>query len=86
MSIHKSIGLFVILAVAATLCGCCEKGAGNQTADGKHRVITLYAADGRPIQTWEPDDGYDSFEQGWALFKVGGRKVKVTGCIVSEVK
>jgi hypothetical protein len=53
---------------------------------GLNRVVTLYTADGRVMQTWHPDGGYVDFGSGAASFRVDGKRVKVSGTIVFETK
>jgi hypothetical protein len=75
--------LLLLTVMAIGLAGCCS---GKSDANsGKKRIVTLYAADGHIIQTWIPD-GQDNFNGGWAMFRVDGERVKVTGTIVSEIK
>ena len=65
------------------MCGCCND---NRSSVQSTRTITLYANDGSVIKTWTPDDGWSSFSGGWAYFRVNGKKVKVTGTMISEDK
>ena len=75
--------ILILLLPILGLLGCAD-GSNHSRSKGK-RTVTLYACDGKVIQTWVIDN-YDNFSDGWAMFDVNGHAVKVTGTMVSEFK
>ena len=82
---HVALGLIVI--GVALFCSACSNS--HAAPNNRHRVVTLYSADGHAIKSWTLDNKCgctDDFNGGWDMFKIDGERVKISGTIISEVQ
>lgn len=81
--------LFLFCIVAVIMSACKDSTMAQYKALSKPHIITLYAADGNVIKSWESTGSVSNEAQsdGWFFEdKTTGKLVEVTGTIIIEVK
>ena len=80
----------LLFATAVLLLNSCKDSTQAQWQSmGKHHIITLYAADGKEIKTWESTGNVSNEQQsdGWYFEDVTtGKLVEIAGTMVITVK
>lgn len=81
-----------VLFIAASvllLSSCKDSRMAQWNSLGKHHIITLYAADGKEIKTWESTGNVSNEEHsdGWYFEDVAtGKLVEIAGTMIITVK
>lgn len=71
------------------LSSCKDSRRAQWNALGKHHIITLYAADGKEIKSWESTGNVSNQEHsdGWYFEDVEtGKLVEISGTMIITVK
>ena len=81
--------LLVVAIVALGLSSCKDSTMAQFNALGKHHIVTLYAADGKVINTWESTGNVSNqtSSDGWYFEDVTtGKLVEISGTMIITVK
>jgi hypothetical protein len=85
----KKLNLVLLVAVTLFIASCKDATTAQWNSLGKHHIITLYAANGTPIHTWESTGNVNNEAQsdGWYFENVEtGKLVEISGTMTIDVK